>query len=293
MLFVLLWSTGFVVAHYATQDAGPLTFLAVRLAGAGLLLWVVAVVTGAPSIAARQVGWAALSSLGMNTLYLGGVFVAIDHGLPTGLSALIAGVHPVITSVVARWVLRERLRRIQWLGIALGLLGVVAVVVQKFRVHSGTITVVAMVAMTVSVLGMSAGTLLQRARGAAMPLLRGASVQFLSSSATLFVFAVFVEHWRFHPTARLWWSLAWAMFVLSIASVLIMLMLLQRQAAARVSSLFFLTPALSTIEGAILFDESIAAVIVAGLIISLVGVYLTVRQPRSTIIGSRRPGGAG
>lgn len=280
MLFVLLWSTGFVVARYATEDAGPLTFLAVRLAGAGLMLWTVATVTGAPSIAPRQVGWAALSSLGMNTLYLGGVFVAIDHGLPTGLSALIAGVHPVITSVVARWALRERLRRIQWLGIALGLLGVIAVVVQKFSAHTGTITLAAMVAMTVSVLGMSAGTLVQRARGAAMPLLRGAAVQFLTSSAMLLVAAVFVEHWRFHPTARLWWSLAWAMFVLSIASVLIMLMLLQRQAAARVSSLFFLTPALSTIEGAVLFDESIAPIIVIGLVISLLGVYLTVRQPQ-------------
>lgn len=110
-----------------------------------------------------------------------------------------------------------------------------------------------------------------------MPLLRGASVQFLSSSVTFAVFAVAVEHWRFHPTARLGWSLAWAMFVLSIASVLIMLMLLQRQAAARVSSLFFLTPALSTIEGAVLFGESIAPVIVIGLIVSLVGVALTTR----------------
>ena len=280
MLFVLLWSTGFVVARYATEDAGPLTFLSVRLAGAGLLLWIVAMATGAPTIARHQVGWAALSSLGMNTLYLGGVFVAIDHGLPTGLSALIAGVHPVITSVAARGVLGERLRRVQWLGITLGLVGVIAVVVQKFSTHTGTITLVAMVAMGVSVLGMSAGTLVQRARGATMPLLRGAAVQFLTSSATLLVGAVFIEHWRFHPTARLWWSLAWAMFVLSIASVLIMLMLLQRQAAARVSSLFFLTPALSTIEGAILFDENIAAVIVIGLVISLFGVYLTVRRPQ-------------
>ena len=174
----------------------------------------------------------------------------------------------------------ERLRRVQWIGIALGLAGVVAVVVDRLQAHTGSVTAAALAAMAVSVLGMSGGTLVQRRRGAAMPLLRGTSMQFLSSAAVLAIGAVLNEHWRFHPTARLWFSLAWAVLVLSMASVLIMLMLLQRQAAARVSSLFFLVPALSTIEGAILFSEHIGAIVVIGLAISLGGVFLTTRQPR-------------
>ncbi|MCU1392796.1 MAG: EamA family transporter [Ilumatobacteraceae bacterium] len=287
---MVLWSTGFVVAHYATEDAGPLTFLTVRLAGAGLLLWIAATVLKAPPIDRTQVRWATIAGLGMNALYLGGVFVAIHLGLPTGLSSLITGIHPVLTSIAARWVLRERIRRVQWIGIALGLAGVVAVVVDRLSANSAGVTAGALVAMGVSVVGMSAGTLVQRSRGATMPLLRGTAVQFATSAIVLGVGAVLNEHWRFHPSARLWFSLGWAMFVLSIASVLIMLMLLQRQAAARVSSLFFLTPALSTIEGAWLFREHIGAIVVVGLGISLAGVFLATRPPRPALARSASDG---
>lgn len=252
-----------------------------RLAGAGALLWVAATVLHAPRIDRAQVRWAAIAGLGMNALYLGGVFVAISLGLPTGLSSLITGIHPVVTSVVGRWALGERLRRLQWMGIALGLLGVIAVVVDRLRAHSGSVTAGALVAMAVSVLGMSGGTIVQRSRGASMSLLRGTSVQFLTSAIVLAIGAVLNEHWRFHLTARLWLSLGWATIVLSIASVLIMLMLLQRHAAARVSSLFFLVPALSTMEGAILFSEHIGAIVVIGLVVSLAGVFLTTRQPHT------------
>lgn len=278
-LFVVLWSTGFVVAHYGTEDAGPLTFLTVRLAAAAALLWLVAGVTKAPSINRGQFGWAAVAGLGMHALYLGGVFVAIAHGLPSGLSALIAGLHPVITSIAARWLLRERLARVQWVGIGLGLVGVIAVVVDRLRAHSGGITRFTLIAMAVSVIGMAGGTLVQRARGGAMPVLRGTAIQYTTAATVLGVGAVFNEHWQFHPTPRLWFSLAWALIVLSIAAVLIMIVLLQRQAAARVSSLFFLTPALSTMEGAILFRERLGMLALVGFVIALAGVWLTTRQP--------------
>jgi drug/metabolite transporter (DMT)-like permease len=278
-LFVLLWSTGFVVAHYGTEDAGPLTFLTVRLAAAAALLWIVALATGAPRVNRRQISWAAVAGLGMHALYLGGVFVAIAHGLPSGLSALIAGLHPVVTSVTARWLLRERLAPVQWFGIGLGMIGVLAVVIDRLRAHSGGINRFTLVAMAVSVIGMAGGTLVQRARGGAMPLLRGTAVQYTTAATVLGVGAVFNEHWQFHSTPRLWFSLAWALLVLSIAAVLIMMVLLQRHAAARVSSLFFLTPALSTIEGAILFSERLGALALVGFVVALAGVYLTTRQP--------------
>lgn len=278
-LFVVLWSTGFVVARYGTRDAGPLTFLAVRLTGAAVVLWIVATAMRAPAITRAQITWAAVAGFGMHVLYLGGVFVAIAYGLPTGLSALIAGLHPVITSLAGRWILRERLSTGQWIGVGLGMVGVVAVVIDRLNAHAGVVTTGALVAMAVSVVGMAGGTLVQRARGAAMPLVRGTAVQYTTSAAVLFVAAVFNEHWKFHPTARLWFSLGWSLIVLSIAAVLIMLMLLQRHAAARVSSLFFLTPALSTIEGGFLFGEKLGLLAVVGLVVALAGVFLTTRQP--------------
>ncbi|MEO6126587.1 MAG: DMT family transporter [Ilumatobacteraceae bacterium] len=292
-LFVLLWSTGFVAARYATIDAGPLSFLAARFVCAASILWVVAVVIRAPRIERRQVGWASATAVGMHVLYLGGIFWAIAQGLPTGLSALIAGLHPVVTSVAGRWVLGERLSTRQWFGIGLGVIGVVVVVIDRMQAQAGDVTGPTLIAMVVAVVGMAAGTLVQRGRGATMPLVRGTAVQYTSAAAILLVAAVADEGWDFHPSARLWFSLGWAVLVLSIAAVLIMMMLLQRQAAAKVSSLFFLTPALSTIEGAWLFSERLGALAWLGLVVALFGVFLTTQnrsmQNRSTQPGSSQP----
>ncbi len=281
MVFVLLWSTGFVVARYGTRDAGPMTFLSIRMLIAAVVLILIARLTNAPRITREQMKWAALTGVGLHAVYLGGVFIAADLGLPSGLSALISGLHPVLTSVGALLLLNETLSRRQWLGVACGVGGVVAVVVDRLGAGISGITAGALAAMAISVLGMSAGTLLQRSRGGAMPLLQGTAVQYLVSSAVLGVGAGTVERFEVRLTARFWWSLAWAVVVLSIAAVLIMLWLLQRRAAARVSSLFFLTPALSTIEGAVLFDERLGVLAVLGLLVALAGVALTTRQPRT------------
>jgi drug/metabolite transporter (DMT)-like permease len=281
-VFVVLWSTGFVMARYATEDAGPLTFLAIRLAISAGLLWGMAVLVRAPRVGRTQAGWAAIAGLGLHALYLGGVFVAVDLGLPTGLSALIAGLHPVVTSVAAQAVLGERLRRLQWAGVCLGSVGVVVVVADRWQAPLSGVTIGALLAMAVAILGISGGTLVQRGTGRSMPLLRGTAVQYAVSAAALGVAAVAFEGVEVAFTPTFWWSLAWAVGVLSIAAVLVLLWLLQRQAAAQVSSLFFLTPALSTLEGAVLFGERLGALSLLGLAVALTGVALTMRAPRSS-----------
>lgn len=282
-LFVLLWSTGFIVARYGTNDAGPFTFLAIRLLLASGALWVIATLTKAPKLERIHIAPTVAVGVCMHALYLGGVFFAVAQGLPSGVSALIAGLHPVLTSFVGNWLLQEKLKPLQWCGIALGVVGVVAVLIDRRNAHSSGITALAITAMFVSIIGMASGTVLQRAKGRAMPLLRGTSLQYVAASAVMFVLAITNEHWRFQSTARVWFSLAWAVVVLSIAAVLIMMVLLSKHAAARVSSLFFLTPALSTIEGAVLFRERLGALAVLGLAIALCGVWLTTRAPKSAI----------
>ncbi|MDO8361512.1 MAG: EamA family transporter [Actinomycetota bacterium] len=279
-IFVVLWSTGFVVARYGTDDAGPLTFLSVRLAIAAVVLAAVAAATHSPRPKRRQVGWAAVAGLGIHALYLGGVFLAISWGLPSGVSALIAGLHPVITSITARVALSERMRRVQWLGVALGFAGVVAVVVEHFLDGADGLSAGALLASSISVLGMSAGTLAQRRYGGSTPLLWGTSTQYLASAVVLGIGAVLHADEGFTVTTRSLFALAWAVVVLSIAAVLIMLWLLQREAAGRVSSLFFLTPALSTVEGAVLFGEHVGVLALLGLCVALVGVSLTLRPAR-------------
>ena len=267
-----------MVARYATKDAGPLTFLCVRMFIAAGLLWLIATAMRAPRMTRSD--WSAATIVGvfMHAIYLGGVFVAIDLGLPSGLSALIAGLHPVATSVAARVFLREQLSRKQIVGVFLGLVGVCAVVVEKLDAADGGVTTGAMIAMMVSIFGLTVGTLVQRAFGKEMPLLRGTATQYLASGVVLAIASGFSESWRFEITGNTVFSMLWAVAVLSLGAVLLMMTLLARHTAAKVSSLFFLTPALSTIEGAILFDERLGVLAVVGLVIAIIGVRLTMQS---------------
>lgn len=279
-LFVLLWSTGFIVARYGTRDSGPFTFLTVRLAIAAVVLWLVASVSDAPQLTRDDVRIAGVVGVGMHAMYLGGVFFAVSRGLPSGVSALIAALHPVFTAFGSHFALRERLSNRQWVGIGLGLLGVVCVLIERSHSHRGEVTAAALVAMAISVLGMAGGTMLQRSHGRAMPLLRGTAVQYASACVVLGVGAIAHEKWQFRTSGRLWFSIAWAVGVLSIAAVLLMLLLLSKHAATRVSSLFFLTPALSAIEAAILFRERLGILAGVGLVVALAGVWMTTSNQR-------------
>ena len=277
-IFVGLWSTGFVAARYATTDTGPLTFLAVRMVLAAAALAVFAKLRATPRVDRRLIPWVVLAGIGMHVLYLGGVFVAIDRGLPSGVSALIAGLHPVLTALASRRVLGERLVRLQWIGVGLGFAGVIAVVVDRLLTHSTGVTLMTMGASAVSVLGMSGGTLVQRKKCSTMPLLWGTVLQYTSAAVVLSVLAVVWERVDFRVTGRSVFALLWAVVILSIAAVLLMLWLLQRRAASQVTSLFFLTPALSTVEGAALFGERLGALALVGLLISLLGVAFVTRK---------------
>ncbi|MEY3414077.1 MAG: hypothetical protein RJA79_952 [Actinomycetota bacterium] len=271
-----------MVARYATKDAGPLTFLSVRMFIAAGLLWLIATAMRAPRMARSD--WPAATIVGvfMHAIYLGGVFVAIDNGLPSGLSALIAGLHPVATSVAARVFLREQLSRKQVVGVFLGLVGVCAVVIEKLDAADGGVTTAAMIAMMISIFGLTVGTLVQRALGKEMPLLRGTAMQYLASGVVLAVASGLSESWRFEITGNTLFSLLWAVVVLSLGAVLLMMTLLARHTATKVSSLFFLTPALSTIEGAILFGERLGALALVGLVIAIFGVRMTMQTTAAT-----------
>ena len=271
--FVVLWSTGFVVARYATDDAGAFTFLVVRTLVAATVLFAVSRAMREPALGPAAMRSQALVGVGIHAMYLGGVFYAIEHGMPSGLSALIAALHPVLTAVLARMVLGEVLRPVRIAGVVLGFAGVVFVVVERGGAGA-SVPANALAGMAVAVAGMSAGTMLQRRSGGDVPLLRGTAVQYLATAAVLAVPAVAGEGWRFGSTASTWWALAWAVGVLSIAAILTMLWLLRNRAAAQVSSLFFLTPALSTIESAVLFGEQVGALTVAGLALASAGVWL-------------------
>lgn len=279
MVFVLLWSTGFIVARYGTADSGPLTFLAIRVLIAALILWVLSRIVREAVLTPRERAIQMISGLGIHGLYLGGVFVAIDLGLPSGVSALIAALHPVMTAVFGRVLLREEMNSRRVWGVLLGCVGVVVVVVERGGA-TNSVPMGALIAMAVAVLGMSAGTLVQRQFAVATPLLGGTAWQYLSSVVVFCAGAALVERWDFSVTAQSLGALAWSVGVLSLGAILIMLWLLKRQAASQVSSLFFITPALSAVQGSILFGESLGALSLVGLVVALLGVWLATSRTR-------------
>lgn len=281
-LFVFLWSTGFIVARYATDDADPLSFLATRLFIAAFVLGVIALLSKAPRPSTRESTWSIVVGCGIHATYLGGVFIAIDLGLPSGVGALVGGLHPVITAVAGGALLGERLRARQWFGVVLGFSGVVLVVIERLTDNSLNIPIGAVIAVSIATLGMSVGTLIQRQHCASTPLLWGSAIQYSGSAVVLAVAAGLTGQTTMAPTASTVWSLAWSIGVLSITAVLTMLWLLQHRAAASVSSLFFLVPALSAIQAAILFDEQLNVTTIAGFVVAIIGVALVTRVPTST-----------
>ena len=286
-IFVFLWSTGFVVARYATTDSDPLAFLGARLVLAALLLAGIAVVTRAPKLNLQAVRWSAIVGLGIHAVYLGGVFIAIDRGLPSGVGALIGGLHPVVTAVAGGIFLHEWLARQQWFGVVLGLLGVTLVVAERLRDASLVIPTSAVVSASVAMVGMSAGTIIQRKFCAGVPLLWGTVAQYASASVALWIAATSTRRASITFSATTLWALVWATLVLSLVAVLTMLWLLRHRAAASVSSLFFLVPALSAIEAAILFGEALGGAAIAGFAVALIGVAMVtrVREAPATVDG--------
>jgi drug/metabolite transporter (DMT)-like permease len=283
VVFVVLWSTGFVAARYATQDNGPLAFLTVRLAIAGVGLALAARLSGASWPGAVGLRTSAWAGLGLHAAYLGGVFVAIDLGMSPALSALIAGLHPVVTSLVAaRW-FGEHLAPRQWAGVGLGLAGVALFTGDRLAGTEAALPVAALAAMAVSLAGIVIGTLVQRRRNAQVALLPGTAVQYLASAGLLGVLAVTVERQPLAVTPTFVLAQLWAIGVLSVGAVLLMLWLLRSRAAATVSSLFFLTPSLSALEAWLLFGDTLNAVTVVALAVSAVGVLLVVRPVRPPV----------
>lgn len=281
-LFVVLWSTGFIGAKLGLPHAGPMTFLALRFALVVLCFLVWMRLSGAPWPNRRQALDAALIGLLMHVGYLGGVFAAISIGIEAGLSALIVGLQPVLTALLARHWLGERLAPVQWGGMALGVAGVGLVVWQKLGAGLGDWRGVALCAG--ALVSISLGSILQKTRAAQMPLRGGACVQFMAAALACALLALLFEDGRIDWTAEFAFALGWLVLVLSLGAVLLLYVLIRRGAASGVASLFFLVPPSTALIAWALFGEQLGPLALAGVAATALGV-LMVNRP--ALFGAR------
>lgn len=281
-LFVVLWSTGFIGAKFGLPYAAPFAFLAIRFALTLAVLVPLALVLrarwpGTPGLCLH----AAMTGLLVHATYLGGVFYAIDRGLPAGLASLLVGLQPLLTAALARPLLGERLTRWQWLGLALGLAGVVLVLSGKLAPAGGGLFdgfgLGALACIVAALAGISIGTLYQKRFCQGVPLLGGSVMQYLAAGAALGLGSLWLEDEPVVWNTTFALTLAWLVLVLSVAAILLLMALIRRGAASKVASLFYLVPPLTAIEAWWLFDETLGPVALAGMLIALSGVVLVVR----------------
>jgi drug/metabolite transporter (DMT)-like permease len=278
-VFVLIWSTGFVVARFGMPHAPPMGFLAWRfvLSVAVFALWV-AVARAAWPRSRAQFGHLAVVGLLIHAGYLGGVWSAVKLGLGAGTSALIVGLQPVLTAL---WVAalgrpRQRISLRQWLGLALGLLGLLLVVGDKLGV--GEITPANLILSVAALLSITAGTLYQKRFVLPCDVRTANLVQLAAAFAVTLPFALAeTEAMQWVPV--LGGALAWSVLVLTLGGSSLLYLLMQRGAATHVASLMYLVPPCTALLAWALFGERLTPAVLAGLAVTAVGVALVVREP--------------
>lgn len=278
-LFVVIWSSGFIVARLVAPHAEPFTFLSLRFLLTVVVLGTVALVAGARWPVGRR-GWrnALVAGILLQGLYLDGVFWAVSHGLPAGLTALITSLQPLLAALVAGPLLGERVSRRRWLGIGIGAVGAGLVLVPKVGSGADAVPPAALAACFAATLSLTVGTLWQKRFAAAIDLRTNAAVQFLGAALVTLPLALLLEEGRFDATPPALASLAWAVLGLSVGGVLLLLWLIRREAVAGVSALFYLVPAVSALMAYALFGETLAPVQVGGMVVAVIGVALASRD---------------
>jgi drug/metabolite transporter (DMT)-like permease len=279
MVFVLLWSTGFVVAKFGLPYAPPLTFLLLRFAGVLLVLLPLVLLMRAPW-PAGQVRHIAIAGILLQGGYLAGVWCAIKLGMPAGVSALIVGMQPILTAFAAP-LIGESVRPRQWLGLLLGICGVGLVVAAKVSLiglswQSISLCLLALVSITL-------GTLYQKRKCPHFDLRTGTIIQFAASIAVLLPFAVFYEHLgpsldTVQWTPRFIGALLWSILALSIGAIFLLFALIRKSAATRVTSLLYLTPPTTALMAWLMFGEVFNLLGIAGMAVAILGVVFVMKK---------------
>ncbi|MBA3506946.1 MAG: DMT family transporter [Betaproteobacteria bacterium] len=278
-LFVVLWSTGFIAAKYGLPYAPPLTFLFYRFLLVAVLMLGVALVTGAtwPS-GWRIYGHVAIVAWLVHGLYLGGVFLALDAGMPAGTSAMLVGLQPILTVLLAAWWLSERITLRQWIGLLSGLVGVYFVVRHKIDFAGDQR---GLWPAAIALLGISVGTLYQKKYCANVDLRAGAVVQFAACAIVYAPLAWLLETRAVQWTLQLYFALGWSIVVLSVGAISLLYWLLRHGEAAGVARLFYLVPAVTALLAYFFFGETLDSLALTGMVLIAVGVVLA--RPRTEI----------
>lgn len=278
-MFVLIWATGFVAAKLGFPYAEPLTFLGTRFVIATVLLFAVCVVLRAKwPRRLRDYGHIAVAGLLVQIVYLIGIYYGIYLGVSIGVMALIVGMQPLITGALVGPFLGEAVSPRQWLGLVFGFGGLSMVVAEK--VAFGEAVWFGYVLGGLGLMGITIGTLYQKKFCAGFDVRTTVAVQNAISCVVILVLAVTFETMETSWTGEYVFALVWSAVALSVVAIMLYYYIVARGAATKVTSLIYLSPPTTAVMGWIIFDETLAALAIAGMAVSITGVAMATGERR-------------
>ena len=275
ILFIFVWSTGFTVGKFILPHADTTLFLVVRTAIAATMFGAIALYLRLPWPAWAMVPRHLLAGVLLQGVYLAGTYWAIGLGVPPAIMALLGALQPILTAVLAMPILGEHPSRNVWWGLALGLCGV-AMVIQP-GLQAGAQAAFGWAGLLIgllAILSITLGTLLQKTSIASVDIRVSAALQNLGAMLFTGISVLFIDDLYWDNSLPLWGALIWASFVLSGVGAFLLVWLVRRGQAAKVSSLMFLAPPLAALQAYFLFDDLLGSVQMVGFLIALSGVVL-------------------
>lgn len=274
LLFVFLWSTGYVVAALVAPYCEPLSILTLRFVGAGSVLFLFGLLSRGRWPAPRRAGVIVVSGVLIHGVYLSSVFWGVKNGMPAGISALLIGLQPIVTALFASPLLGERISPRHWLGLIVGLAGCVIVIWPKFTFDAAGITPATVGAHAVAVLAIVLGSLFQKRFVGTMNFKTEPGLQLVGGLCVALPAALLTENFSFILAPELIVGYLWMTLILSCGAFTLYMYLLQQGEASKVASVFYLVPASAAVLGYLLFDDRLTIVQLAGMMVTTAAVAL-------------------
>jgi drug/metabolite transporter (DMT)-like permease len=280
LLFVFLWSTGFIGAKFGLPSAEPFTFLCVRMFLTLLImtlllpLFPVKWPTRLPDY-----GHLAIVGILIHGIYLGGVFTAIYRGLPSSIAAVVVGLQPLVTVALSRIWLGESMTTLKLAGLITGFAGIVLVVSEQGLSSTG-INTPGLAFSAAALLGISVGTIYQKKFCTKVDLLPGVFVQYSANALFMLALALLLESREIHWNLQFTLALSWLIVALSLGAVLLLMWLIRHGEAGKVASLFYLVPPLVAVEAWLLFGERFGLIAIIGIACCIFGVAMVMHETR-------------
>ncbi len=281
LLFTLLWSSGWIVAGYSARYADPLTFLVLRFISAGVLVAGVALAMGATWPKGRAILHCIVTGILLHAIYLGGLWWAVRHGLPAGISGLIAGLQPILTALFSPVLVGERISPRRWAGIVCGFLGIALVLEPKLVGVAPAALQAILVPVLVNIGAMVAvtlGSFYQKMRLVTGDLRTVTALQYFAACAFTLPFAFALEPMRIEWNLTMVLVLAWSVIALSLGGIGLYLWLIRRGEVSRTATFLYLVPPAVAVEAWLLFGETLTPIQLAGMAVAVAGVLLASRK---------------